>query len=131
MKSSRKILGLVGASLLLAVSAMAGSTNKGTLRLYDNVKVQGKQLTPGNYKIEWNGEGPEVQVNIVDGKNTVATVAAQVVPVITKNDEDGYSADNRDGNNTLKTIFFHGKNYELQIEPGSGTGTSESGGRTQ
>ena len=131
MKSSRNIFGLVGASLLLAVSAMAAGTNKGTLHLYDNVSVQGKQLTPGNYRVEWNGEGPEIQVNIVDGKNTVATVAARVVPVTTKNDQDGYSADNRDGNNRLKAIFFHGKNYELQIESGSGTRTSESGGPTQ
>jgi hypothetical protein len=130
MKSSRNILGFVGASLLLAVSAMAAGTNKGTLRLYDNVSVQGKQLTPGDYKVEWNGEGPEVQVNIVSGKNTVATVPARVVPV-TKNDQDGYSADNQNGNNTLKEIFFHGKNYELQIESASGTGTPQPGGSEQ
>src|ERR1700726_1961700 len=107
MKSSRKIVGLFGASLLLAVSAMAGTENKGTLRLFDNVRVQGKQLSPGTYKIEWNGEGPEVQVNIVDGRNTVATVPARVVPITTKNKEDGYSADNENGNRTLREVFFH------------------------
>jgi len=110
---------------------MAAGTNKGTLHLYDNVNVQGKQLTPGIYKVEWNGEGPDVQLNIVDGRNTVATVAARVIPVTTKNDQDGYSAVNQNGNNTLKDIFFHGKSYELQVESGSGTGTSESGGPTQ
>src|SRR5260370_21984613 len=80
MKSSRNIFGLVGASLLLAVSAMAAGTNKGTLHLYDNVSVQGKQLTPGNYRVEWHGEGPELHVHIVDGKNTVATDSAPVDP---------------------------------------------------
>lgn len=129
MKSSRKIVGLVGAGLLLAVSAVAGTDNKGTLRLFDNVSVQGKQLSPGTYKIEWNGEGPEVQVNILDGKNTVATVPARVVPVPKKNDQDGYTADNDNGNRTLKELFFHGKSYELQIERGSGAETSQPGGQ--
>ena len=128
MKSSRKIVGLVGASLLLAVSAMAGTENKGTLRLCENVSVQGKQLSPGTYKIEWNGEGPEVQVNILDGRNTVATVSARVVPVNTKSAQDGYTADNDNGNRTLKDLFFHGKNYQLEIERGSGAGASQPGG---
>jgi len=129
MKSSRKIVGLVGASLLLAVSVMAGTENKGTLRLYDNVSVQGKQLSPGTYKVEWNGQGPEVQLNILDGKNTVATVPARVVPVTTKNDQDGYTADNENGSRTLKELFFHGKSYQLEIEPGTGAGASQPGGR--
>jgi len=129
MKSSRKIVGLVGASLLLAVSVMAGTENKGTLRLYDNVSVQGKQLSPGTYKVEWNGQGPEVQLNILDGKNTVATVPARIVPVTTRNDQDGYTADNENGNRTLKELFFHGKSYQLEIEPGTGAGASQPGGR--
>jgi|ERR1700738_2669836 hypothetical protein len=128
MKSSRKVVGLVGASLLLAVSAIAGTENKGTLRLFDNVSVHGQQLSPGTYKIEWNGEGPEVQVNILDGKNTVATVSARVVPVTTKNAQDGYTAEDQNGSRTLKDLFFHGKNYQLEIEPGTGAGASQPGG---
>jgi hypothetical protein len=131
MKSSRKVVGLVGASLLFAVSAMAGTENKGTLRLYDNVNVQGKQLSPGTYKVEWNGEGPEVQVNILDGKNTVVTVPARVVAMTTKNAQDGYTADDQNGNRTLKDLFFHGKDYQLEIEPGTGAGASQPGGPQQ
>jgi len=127
MKSSRKVLGLIGSGLLLAISAMAGTENKGTLHLYDNISIQGKQLTPGNYKVEWNGDGPEVQVNIVDGGKTIATVAARVVPVTLKNTQDGYTASSENGTRTLKEIFFHGKNYDLQIEAGSGSGTSQPG----
>jgi hypothetical protein len=127
MKSSRKVVGLVGSSLLLAIGAMAGTENKGTLHLYDDVSVQGKQLTPGNYKVAWNGDGPEVQVNIVDGGKTIATVAARVVPVTLKNTQDGYTASSENGTRTLKEIFFHGKNYDLQIEAGSSSGTSQPG----
>lgn len=129
MKLSSNIFGLVGATLLLAVTAMAAPTNKGTLHLFDDVNVQGKQLTPGDYKIEWNGDGPQVQVNIVDGKNTIATVPARVVPVTIKHQQDGYIAGNDNGDRTLKELFFHGKTYELQIENGSGSTTVQPGGR--
>jgi len=129
MKSSRKVVGLFGATLLLAVSAIAGTENKGTLHLFDDVSIQGKQLTPGNYKVEWNGEGPEVQVNIVDGGKTIATVAARVVPVTLKNKQDGYTASSENGTRTLKELFFHGKSYDLEIENGSGSGTPQPGGR--
>jgi hypothetical protein len=128
MKSSRKIVGLVGVSLLLAVSAMAGTENKGTLRLFDNVSVQGKQLSPGTYKVEWNGEGPDVQVSILSGKNTVATIPARVVPVTPKNGQDGYTADDKNGNRTLTELFFRGKSYQLEIQPGTGAGASQPGG---
>jgi len=81
MKGSRNLVTLAGASLLLAASAFAAGTGKGTLRLYDSVDVQGKRLPPGEYKVEWNGEGPEVELNITSGKKTVASVPAQVVNV--------------------------------------------------
>lgn len=129
MKSSRKVVGLAGATLLLAFSAVAAPGNQGTLRLFEDVSVQGKQLNAGTYKVEWNGDGSDVQVSILDGKNTVATVPARVVPVTTKNNQDGYTADSQNGTRMLKNVFFRGRSYELQLEPNSRAGTSQPGGR--
>jgi len=107
---------LAGASLLLAASAFAAGTGKGTLHLYDSVDVQGKQLPPGDYKVEWNGEGPNVELNITEGKKTVASVPAQLVTVAEKNATDGYaSKKSDDGKSALTEIFFGGKNYELRL----------------
>jgi hypothetical protein len=107
---------LAGASLLLAASAFAAGGSKGTLHLYESVDVQGKQLRPGEYKVEWNGEGPQVELNITSGKKTVASVPAQVVTVSEKNRTDGYAAKkSEDGKNALTDIFFHGKSYEIRL----------------
>jgi hypothetical protein len=128
MKGSRNLVTLAGASLLLAASAFAASTSKGTLHLYDNVDVQGKQLPPGEYKVEWNGEGPKVELNITSGKKTVASVPAQVVTVSEKNRTDGYAAKKlEDGKNALTDIFFQGKNYEIRLGDQAGADASQPG----
>jgi hypothetical protein len=116
MKGSRNLVTFVGASLLLAASAFAAGTGKGNLHLYDSVDVQGTQLPPGEYRVEWNGEGPKVEVNITSGKKTVASVSAQVVTISEKTPADGYAAKKSDdGKNALTEIFFGGKTYELRL----------------
>ena len=116
MKVSRILFSVAFASVLLASGALAGTANKGTLKLFVPVTVQGKQLAPGNYKVEWNGEGPNVQLNIADGKNTVTAIPARIVPVNAKNQSSGYSSEKQpDGQEALKNVFFEGKTYQLQI----------------
>jgi hypothetical protein len=116
MKVSRSLFGVTLASVLLASSVFAATANKGTLKLFVPVTVQGKQLAPGQYTVEWNGEGPNVQLNIADGKNTVTAIPARIVPVNAKNQSSGYSSEKQpDGQETLKNVFFAGKTYELQI----------------
>jgi|SRR6266436_3326833 len=133
MKGSRSLVILAGASLLLAASAFAG-TGKGTLHLYESMDVQGKQLPPGDYKVEWNGEGPNVELNITEGKKTVASLPAQVVTVAEKNTTDGYASKKLgDGKNALTEIFFHGRDFELRLGNQASAEPSHSGtsGRNQ
>ncbi len=128
MKGSRNLAGLAGASLLSLASAFAAGASKGTLHLYESVDVQGKQLPPGEYKVEWNGEGPQVELNITSGKKTVASVPAQVVTVSEKNRTDGYAAKkSEDGRNALTDIFFQGKTYEIRLGDQAGAEASQPG----
>ncbi len=116
MRVSRNLFSVALASLLLGASAFAAPATKGTLKLFEPVTVQGKQLAPGQYTVEWNGEGPNVQLSIEKGKNEVANVAAHVVPVSPKNRTSGYaSTKQQDGSSALTNVFFEGKTYELQI----------------
>lgn len=125
MKISRNVVALA-AGVLLAGSAFAGNATRGSLHLYDTVTVEGKQLAPGNYKVEWTGSGPDVQVSILNGNNTVATLPAKVVSTTTKNESDGYSASKQtDGSNDLTSIFFHGQKFELQVAQQSAGATAQ------
>jgi hypothetical protein len=115
MKVSRNLFGVTFATLLLATGAFAAPASKGTLKLFEPVTVQGKELAPGKYTVEWNGEGPNVQLNIADGKNAVTAVPARIVPGA-KNRTTGYSSEKQqEGRSELTNLFFEGKAYQLEI----------------
>lgn len=127
MKGLRNLVTLAGASLLLASCVFAAAAGKGALHLYDTVEVQGKQLAPGDYRLQWNGEGPKVELTITNGKETVVSVPAEVVTVTDKNRSDGYTAMKVNGSNELTEISFGGKSYELRLANASNGGASTTG----
>jgi hypothetical protein len=115
MNVSRNLFSLTLGSLLLAASAVAAPATKGTLKLFEPVTVEGKQLAPGQYTVEWTGEGPNVQLNIANSKNAVSAVPARIVPISTKNKTSGYSSEKQQDGRVLTSVFFEGKAYDLQI----------------
>jgi hypothetical protein len=129
MKLSRLAATFLGGSLLLSASVFAGATNKKSLRLYESVTIAGKQLPPGDYKVEWAESGSDVQLNILRGKEVVATLSAKVVPVNSSNAKDGYETESaQDGTKSLKQIFFTGKNYDLEIQQAANTTATNPSG---
>ena len=127
MKASRLSALAFGVSLLLPVGAFAGSMNKKSLHLFETVTVEGKTLSPGDYRVEWNGSGPNVQLDILQGKDTLAMVPAKVVTSTDKSEQDGYRLKKDHGNQELVAIFFSGKDYSLQIpEPGPSSASTRS-----
>jgi len=117
MKVLRLTCALLGAAFLCAIPALPGNTIKKSLHLTDTVSVHGVTLSPGDYKVEWTTPGPNVQVNILEGHDTVATVPAHVVPVATSNGQDGYVVNpGKNGKSeTLTELFFTGEKYHLAI----------------
>jgi len=115
MKMSRVSILLFGAALLFSSATLAGETNKGTLRLDDKVVVDGKPLEPGNYRIEWDGSGPTVQVKLLQGKLAVATLPAHLTEQSSSNSQDGYGTITEpDGSKALTVIYL--KRFTLQID---------------
>ncbi len=62
-------------ALLFPLGALARD-NAHSVDIFDVVQIGGTQLKPGNYKVEWQGEGPAVQVSFQHNGKTVATVPA-------------------------------------------------------
>jgi len=116
MKKSKFGAGLLAFSLLLAASAIAGNSNKGTLNVGETVTVAGKQLPAGRYQVEWAGNGSNVELSISDGRTTVAKLPAQFIPLKKAEAASGYSTKaDQAGNKLLTEIFFGGKKYQLSI----------------
>jgi hypothetical protein len=92
-------------ALLFPLGALARDKNQHSVEILDSVQVGSAHLTPGNYKVEWQGTGPEVQVNFVRDGKTVATVPGTLktnAHVIDETVIDNGSANAK----TLKEIDF-------------------------
>jgi len=101
-------------ALLLATSGFAA--NKGSLQVDDPVTVNGKQLTPGEYTVKWDGAGPNVELNIMKGKNVVATVPAHMFDLEQSPNRDAVvTSTNSDGHKSLSEIRFSGKKYAFAV----------------
>ncbi len=106
---------LLGLALLLATSAFAAS-NKGSMQLLDSVTVSGKQLPAGEYSVKWDGSGPNVELNILQGNKVVATTPARLIDLSQKPSGDSAIVQqNGDGSKSLTEIHFGGKKYALAI----------------
>jgi len=69
--------------LLVAMSMSAADKNTTTVTISDSVKVGASQLAPGDYKVSWEGSGPNKQVTFTRGKTSVtapATITDQASP---------------------------------------------------
>jgi hypothetical protein len=115
MKFSNTSKGLLlGLALLLATSAFAA--NKGSLQVSDTVNVSGKSLAAGEYNVKWEGNGPNVELNILQGKKVVATIPARLIDL--DRSAPGNTSvvkRNGDGSKTLSEIRFAGKKYALAL----------------
>ena len=123
MKMSRISIMLFGSAILFSSAALAGETNKGKLILNDKVVVDGKSIQPGDYRVEWDGSGPAVQVKILQGKQTVATLSAHLTEQADRNPQDAYgTAPAPEGSRTLTAIYPGGKRLALEIEQCAASG---------
>jgi hypothetical protein len=111
---------LLGSALLLATSAFAAT--KAQLHLQNTTTINGTQLKAGDYKLQWDGTGPNVEVSVMQGKNVLAKVPAKLIdlPSVSYNDA-AVVKKNDDGSNSLSGVRFEGKKYALELgESGDG-----------
>jgi hypothetical protein len=104
-------------ALLSTVSALARDKNQHSVQISDSVQVGGTQLKPGNYKLEWQGTGPEVQVNFVRDGKTVATAPGTLKtndPHVTQ--DDMVTSTTSLNTKTLKEIDFSHNKESLVFE---------------
>ena len=119
----------MGLALLLATSAFAAA-NKGSVQFLDPVTISGKQVPAGDYSVKWDGNGPNVELNILKGSKVVATTPARLVDLSDKSNNDAALVKkNDDGSKSLSEIRFGGKKYALAI--GSETSSMDGNGSSK
>jgi hypothetical protein len=120
---SKISLSLAAVALMLPLSALAASKNSSNVEIPDKVMVNGKQIQPGTYKVEWNGTGPNVEVSILQGHKTVAQVPARIVDK-TYEQQAIVTHQTNSGANVLDQIQLKNKELDLNAPSGENSGTN-------
>jgi hypothetical protein len=116
---------MLGAALLLVSSAFAGT--KTTLQLNDTVMVNGTKLKAGEYKVECEGSGANVQVSILKGNKVVANAQAHEVDLQSPSDNTAaVTQKDANGNSSLAGLRFQGKKTGLELTASSNAMSSGS-----
>jgi len=112
MRTSKSFF--LGLALLLATSAFAA--NKGSLSVQEPVTINGTQLKPGDYKVQWDGNGPSVELSITQGKKVIAKVPAHIVNLEVPSQSDAAVVKNNgDGTKSLSEVRLSGKKFSLAV----------------
>lgn len=112
MKASKSLF--LGLALLLATSAFA--INKGSLSVKEPLMVNGTKIAAGDYKVQWEGNGPNVELSITQGKKIIAKVPAHMVELDAPSSTDATVVrDNGDGMRSLSEVRLNGKKFAFSI----------------
>jgi hypothetical protein len=103
-------------AVLAPVSAFAREKNQHSVDIPDAVQVGGNQLEPGNYKLEWQGTGPDVKVTFLRKGKLVATVPGTLKTNDSEVTQDAIQIDS--ANKTLTEIDFRRDKEALVFQSG-------------
>jgi hypothetical protein len=93
--------------LLIPIAAFAADKTTRSVTINDSVTVGSTHLTPGHYKLEWEGNGPSIQVNFVRNGKTVATAPAKLQTNDKQVNQDDVIVDRTTAHNkVLKEVDF-------------------------
>lgn len=97
-------------TFVLSLAAFAGDTN-GNMSLISAGKLNGTQLKSGSYKVNWTGEGNNVQVT-VKGNGVNLTAPATIV---TSEKKATHDAVIKAADGTIQEVQFGGKKTVLKF----------------
>jgi hypothetical protein len=105
---------VLGVSLLLGSAAFAAE--KKPIKIYEPINVGGKTLATGDYDLQWDGSGSNVELTFLKGKKVVATAPARMVETEKPAIGSGITTSASDnGDRTLSEIHFRGKKLSLEL----------------
>jgi hypothetical protein len=121
----RNQAGRLTAGLVLTILAVAPAFAKNTRQVNFSkaVTINGKLVTPGNYKVSWETHSPQATITFAHKKDVVVTTTGTLVerPTAYANDSVVYSRES-DGSFTLVELRFAGSNKVLTFDNSSPSG---------
>jgi hypothetical protein len=107
-------------AIFLGVCLSAAAANSHTFSVRTAVNLNGTEITPGYYVVEWATHSPEATVTFSRNGQVLIMASGKMVERDSKSLSDAvvYS-NNADGTHTLKELRFAGKKQALVFGQGS------------
>ena len=116
MKNGLRANGWMLMAILLTASLWAAGANSKTLSFRTAVSVNGAEMKPGFYVVEWVSHSPEATVTFKRNGQVIATASGKWVEGEMKYPADAVVyTNNPDGSHTLKELRFAGSKEVLMF----------------
>jgi len=109
-----KYMAIVALMLMAPVALLAAPKNSANVTFAETVTVNGTQIPPGNYRVQWQGTGPEVEASILQGKQVLVSAPATLVNGKDKYDGAVETTEGPDSSKTLQAIDW--SNQSLRFD---------------
>jgi len=125
-----KYMAIVTLLLMAPVALLAAPKNSASVTFTETVTVNGVQVPPGDYHVQWQGTGPEVEASILQGKQVLVSAPATLVNGKDKYDGAVETSDGQNNSKTLQAIDW--SNRSLRFDQGNTSSPSAgSAGATE
>jgi hypothetical protein len=120
MKYAKYLAAFAVIYLMTVASSFASTKSKdvGHLNVDEPVQVGSSSLSPGDYKVEWNGNANNVQINILKDKNVVATAEGKIVELDKPAKGDAVTTKSLDDKRVVDEIEFNNRKESLVLNQG-------------
>jgi hypothetical protein len=124
MKLAKSVV--LALAVLIATSAFAGNSNKGSLHLGEAALINGQSVPAGDYQLRWEGTGA-VEVSVMQGKKLVTKSPAKVIELANgASNNDVAVVDKSSATPSVTEVRFAGKKFALSLGGAEKAGMGES-----
>jgi hypothetical protein len=107
--------------MMIPAALLAAQKNAGSVTFSETVTINGTQVPAGDYRVEWQGSPPSVEVSILQGGKVLVSSPATLVPG--KTGLDGAFEARDAGNNSHILNAIDWANFSLHFDQAkAGTG---------
>lgn len=114
MKLAKYLLAVAAVLLLLPFAAFAAEGHT-SFTITSPARIGTKTLQPGRYKLEWNGQGKNVSLDIMKSGKTVATANGKMVQQKTKAPYNAVDINTASKTSVIDGFYFHNQRNELVV----------------
>jgi hypothetical protein len=118
-----KYMAIVALALMTPVALLAAPKNSANVQFSETITVNGIQVPPGDYRVEWQGTGTSVEATILKAGKVLASSPATLV--IEKTSLNGACETQKGVNNShiLQAIDWSGRS--LRFDQGNASPTNK------